>query len=344
MAAYEWSLQLAPELSPEELRPATVSLADGTTLVGRAPEGEGATRAIGGLATGPQLSRVHVRCDMTPAGPVLTDNSVNGTTVETPTGECKHLAKGQSLKLSAGDCVTLGWRGQEMKAAHLLELAKSTYRYIVVRTETSHAPPSADAGMGEEAPQASGSADVHMEESPRASGSANVQAGEVVGWTSQPRVQSVHSTQPLERSQTRSIESKGHAALTGLAGQTGATNAAVPPAAAAERLRPAEAAARIGYEDVNAFGCFTEDEGGRRVAVEYSAHERLSSALESRRISYEDLRAFQTADGRGWGVCCAAAIREGQVVVEAVGRCLSEDVRTRASRPVPLGSFPALPP
>ena len=41
-------------------------------------------------------------------------------------------------------------------------------------------------------------------------------------------------------------------------------------------------------------------------------------------VEYDSLRAFETEDGRGWGLCCAKGLARGDVVVEAVGRCLSE--------------------
>ena len=85
-------------------------------------------------------------------------------------------------------------------------------------------------------------------------------------------------------------------------------------------LQPAEAAALLGYEDVNALGCFAvESADGARVPVAYGAHEMLSAAHESGRVEYASLRAFETTDGRGWGACCSRPIPKGAVVVEAVG-------------------------
>lgn len=85
-------------------------------------------------------------------------------------------------------------------------------------------------------------------------------------------------------------------------------------------LPPADAARRLGYEDCNALGNFTlDDETGTRTPIAYAPHEALSAELACRVVPYESLRAFETDDGRGWGVCCTAAIRKGDVIVEAIG-------------------------
>ena len=89
-------------------------------------------------------------------------------------------------------------------------------------------------------------------------------------------------------------------------------------------LQPAEAAALLGYEDVNALGCFFRSGDGSRTPVTYTEAEQLPTELASGAVAYDQLRAFQTRDGRGWGVCCASSIRAGQVVVEAIGRCMNE--------------------
>ena len=96
----------------------------------------------------------------------------------------------------------------------------------------------------------------------------------------------------------------------------------VPPA---EYLRPATAAARIGYEDVQELGNFRLSPCGReRLPLSYAPHEALSIEYARRVVDYESLRAFETRDGRGWGLCCAKRLARGAIVVEAVGRCLSE--------------------
>ena len=58
--------------------------------------------------------------------------------------------------------------------------------------------------------------------------------------------------------------------------------------------------------------------------MSYAPHEALSIEYARRVVDYESLRAFATRDGRGWGLCCAKGLARGAVVVEAVGRCLSE--------------------
>ena len=68
-------------------------------------------------------------------------------------------------------------------------------------------------------------------------------------------------------------------------------------------------------EDCNATGNFLlADAAGARTPVSYAPHEELAVSVD-----YESLRAFETADGRGWGACCATAIGKGDVVVEAIG-------------------------
>ena len=98
-----------------------------------------------------------------------------------------------------------------------------------------------------------------------------------------------------------------------------------PAGIEARCLPPPAASARLGYEDCNAVGSFALSPcGTRRVAVKYSQREALSAELAEKVVEYDSLRAFETEDGRGWGLCCAKGLARGDVVVEAVGRCLSE--------------------
>ena len=85
-------------------------------------------------------------------------------------------------------------------------------------------------------------------------------------------------------------------------------------------LSPHAAALALGYEDIDA---------SFRVPVSGAAAWRVpvgGTALpsEMRRTPYAALRAFDTGSARGWGVCCTEDIRAGDVVVEMVGRLLSE--------------------
>ena len=86
-------------------------------------------------------------------------------------------------------------------------------------------------------------------------------------------------------------------------------------------LSPHAAALALGYEDIDA--SFRVPVGGAaaggRVPVGGAA-----LPPEMRCTPYAALRAFDTGSARGWGVCCTEDIRAGDVVVEMVGRLLSE--------------------
>ena len=86
-------------------------------------------------------------------------------------------------------------------------------------------------------------------------------------------------------------------------------------------LSPHAAALALGYEDIDA--SFRIPVGGAaaggRVPVGGAA-----LPPEMRCTPYAALRAFDTGSARGWGVCCMEDIRAGDVVVEMVGRLLSE--------------------
>ena len=83
-------------------------------------------------------------------------------------------------------------------------------------------------------------------------------------------------------------------------------------------LSPHAAALALGYEEIDASFLGSAAAGGR-VPVGGAA---LPS--EMRRTPYAALRAFDTGSARGWGVCCTEDIKAGDVVVEMVGRLLSE--------------------
>ena len=86
-------------------------------------------------------------------------------------------------------------------------------------------------------------------------------------------------------------------------------------------LSPHAAALALGYEDIDASFRVPVSgaAAGGRVPVGGTA---LPS--EMRRTPYAALRAFDTGSARGWGVCCTEDIGAGDVVVEMVGRLLSE--------------------
>lgn len=93
-------------------------------------------------------------------------------------------------------------------------------------------------------------------------------------------------------------------------------------AAHGARLTPREAAAAIGYEDIEALGSFIQHQDGSREAMPIADSEQLSP--DHVVLPYDELRAFKTSDGRGWGLQCAVPIARGTVVVEAKGRLLTE--------------------
>ena len=87
-----------------------------------------------------------------------------------------------------------------------------------------------------------------------------------------------------------------------------------------------KAATVLSYIDVTeTTGNFWLAADGTRIPVSYEPHEQLPEAFEW--VSYSRLEAFYGVDGpeRGWGLRCTKEIREGQFVVELVGRCLSEE-------------------
>ena len=104
---------------------------------------------------------------------------------------------------------------------------------------------------------------------------------------------------------------------------------------AEEELDAKEVARRAGYEDLTLgkqgsflFGA----DGVTRQYVELSPTNELPVSKQRplpkgfwRETPYSDLRAFWTPDDRGYGVRCRSHIEEHQVVVEVIGRWLSDE-------------------
>ena len=81
-------------------RPHLIEFGPTTTLVGRSVAAAAGSLActLGDLEEAPDLlSRQHLRIEMGVDGPVLTDTSFNGTTVEATDGTATHLARGASM-------------------------------------------------------------------------------------------------------------------------------------------------------------------------------------------------------------------------------------------------------
>ena len=83
------------------------------------------------------------------------------------------------------------------------------------------------------------------------------------------------------------------------------------------------AAKARGYIDCHSIGTFLDLDDGSRQSVVFTPLEELPR--EFKRLPYHKLHAFDTLSARGWGVRSSAAISEGQIVMEVIGRALSED-------------------
>lgn len=341
-----WTLELEPGLEACAGKPQTIKLAVGATIVGRevfpVPEdvslGTLAAVSLGTLAAAPDLlSRRHMRItcasdatigpsDAVTGPPVLADLSTNGVTVQFLGGNLWQEARGE-VTLEPGAIITLGTRGQRTKASQQTKLDAARYRYVVC------------------APSA-------PEQSPPAPPAAAMEEPIALDTPAQPAAQPSLATAEAEcESSAASASQFSTAAAAAVAAGPSAifshppSQSAAPAGPEAEgqpepepaptlrpaSLPPAAAAAALGYEDVNATGCFSLVADGlngtRRVPVQYTPAERLGAQVEL--VPYESLRAFETSGGRGWGARCEVPIREGAVVVEAVGLCLSEQAFER---------------
>tara|TARA_B110001452_G_scaffold210969_1_gene181434 strand:- start:2937 stop:3695 length:759 start_codon:yes stop_codon:yes gene_type:complete len=94
-------------------------------------------------------------------------------------------------------------------------------------------------------------------------------------------------------------------------------------------LSPAAAAQALGYEEIDA--SFRVGASGGRAPVGGAA-----LPAEMRQTPYDTLRAFDSGSSRGWGVVCTEDITAGDVVVEMVGRLLSEAEFEQVRAPSPV--------
>lgn len=290
----KWHLQLADLSLERDKLPAYIRLCTGKTTVGRTsanvlidPTIADAHKAVTLLVSGH-----HADLEVDAAGKLtLTDCSTNGTMVDGV-----GLSKGSTVPLEVGSEVVFGTRGvgggTEINAMRI-QHCQQYFKFIVHAGE----PPVAAAilqsplGVVDEA-------------------SSRVNTAPAIGST--PAGTQVAAAS-LECSQASLPDFQ--AAATPLGDPACSASSGAPQCF----LSPAAAATRLGYEDCHALGNFRVDESGARTPIQYAAHEALSEELTRRMVPYDSLRAFETADGRGWGACCATAICKGDVVVEAVG-------------------------
>ena len=377
MVDHSWVLRLSAPLSECEGRPAVIALEPGTTtIIGRLASGGTALSSptpvrlvdLGQLASAPVLlSKRHVSIDVPVDGsaPRLTDLSTNGVSIEVHGEPTICLAKDESSQLRPGSILILGTRGQRGQMAGV---AARSYRYVVCR-ESAALPAAPATSTGHQCTSTPVTATAAAMNSTQEVLSQSSHGGEgcspavreplatCVGHTAaaaaaiaaaapptvaagaQAGAAGAQSVEPMELDDE---EKEPTAPMAPMA------QADERPQGAKERpyLRPAEAASRLGYKDVNATGNFFLDpspsasQAPQRRMPASRAHDELPTTME--RVPYDSLRAFETSD-RGWGVCCASPIHAGQVVVEALGRCLrQEEARAHTrTRHVPLTPLPA---
>ena len=330
-----WHLQLADGTLARDKLPEFIPLGPGTTRVGRGS----------GVVIDPKIDDIedwaanlvsghHADFVVDAEGKLtLTDCSTNGTEVDGV-----GIDKGSTVSLEHGNVLVLGTRGPDeqgrKRVARRRAFCQQYFRFIV-RAGDAPGSVSMQSPLGV---VDAATARVNTQVAARSVECSQASAMDVDTAAATPvgsamDVEAVTTpAAPATNSSTADASASSSSSSSCLLGPSSTAAGAAQPSpdgAAAGHgplLSPAAAAARLGYEDCHALGCFkiledSSSTGGsvRRTPVAYAAHEALPTELSRTLVDYQSLRAFETTDGRGWGVCCATAIGKGDLVVEAIG-------------------------